>query len=179
MATDAVTTAALRVREQFKRAKEGGYALTGWYFYIDRLDVARMVEHVLGPEPEEVILLPAPVAFGTFDGFGGTLDVAENVYTTGVGQKIGSVHPPEQCAGRPCVIHDPSDHHMRAWPTNFRTGGMFDIKPAHMERICPHGVGHPDPDDAAFQASIGSDVGVHGCDGCCSPGGYEALQGGS
>jgi hypothetical protein len=31
-----------------------------------------------------------------------------------------------------------------------------------MERICDHGVGHPDPDE--FMA----DVWVHGCDGCCA-----------
>ena len=30
-----------------------------------------------------------------------------------------------------------------------------------MERICPHGVGHPDPDDVLNQDR------VHGCDGCC------------
>jgi hypothetical protein len=34
-----------------------------------------------------------------------------------------------------------------------------------MERICPHGIGHPDPDDPAFKNPI---EGVHGCDGCCS-----------
>jgi hypothetical protein len=32
-----------------------------------------------------------------------------------------------------------------------------------MERICPHGVGHPDPDDV-----FATDT-VHGCDGCCTP----------
>jgi hypothetical protein len=45
-----------------------------------------------------------------------------------------------------------------------------------MERICPHGVGHPDPDDLAYRISIakkmGKDtkyLGIHGCDGCCTP----------
>jgi hypothetical protein len=39
-----------------------------------------------------------------------------------------------------------------------------------MERICSHGVGHPDPDDIAFKFENGLDdaMGVHGCDGCCS-----------
>lgn len=30
-----------------------------------------------------------------------------------------------------------------------------------MERICVHGVGHPDPDDS------GADL-MHACDGCCT-----------
>jgi hypothetical protein len=50
-----------------------------------------------------------------------------------------------------------------------------------MERICPHGVGHPDPDHLAFveerygtdEASVES---VHGCDGCCRPGGLPASS---
>lgn len=42
-----------------------------------------------------------------------------------------------------------------------------------MERICPHGVGHPDPDHIAFVERVaGKDVAsveaVHGCDGCCA-----------
>jgi hypothetical protein len=35
-----------------------------------------------------------------------------------------------------------------------------------MERICKHGVGHPDPDD--LMILIGHDDGVHGCCGCCT-----------
>lgn len=31
-----------------------------------------------------------------------------------------------------------------------------------MERICPHGVGHPDPDCMYAKRDT-----VHGCDGCC------------
>lgn len=38
-----------------------------------------------------------------------------------------------------------------------------------MERTCPHGVGHPDPDDAAYRASQGDTDCTHGCDWCCSP----------
>jgi len=38
------------------------------------------------------------------------------------------------------------------------------------ERQCPHGIGHPDPDDVAYRLSIGDDyAGTHGCDGCCCP----------
>ena len=43
-----------------------------------------------------------------------------------------------------------------------------------MERICKHGVGHPDPDDLAFKKRIAEkfgrdsyDEGIHGCCGCC------------
>jgi hypothetical protein len=71
-------------------------------------------------------------------------------------------HAPEQCQGEPCCIHNPSSHHMLDWPLNWRE----DI--GVMERICPHGVGHPDPDDAAHKRRIGRAVlTVHGCDGCC------------
>lgn len=73
------------------------------------------------------------------------------------------VHRKEDCAGPHCVIHNPSDHHMREWVLNWRSDrGM-------MERICPHGVGHPDPDDLAHLRRIGADDGTHGCDGCCLP----------
>ncbi len=68
---------------------------------------------------------------------------------------LQGVHLPEKCAGRACVVHAPSEHHMRDWPLTWR--GDRGI----MERACPHGIGHPDPDD------IGDDV--HGCDGCCYP----------
>ena len=73
-------------------------------------------------------------------------------------------HPPDKCEGRPCCIHNPSDHHMLDWPLEWRN----DTKV--MERICPHGVGHPDPDDVAYNLSRGRpEMTVHGCDGCCAP----------
>ena len=84
-------------------------------------------------------------------------------YTTGIGQKI-LVHDKGDCKGQYCCIHNPSDHIMKDFPTNYR----FDR--GLMERICPCGVGHPDPDDLAFKASLGIDVeveGIHGCCGCC------------
>jgi hypothetical protein len=79
------------------------------------------------------------------------------------------IHDPSACAGRPCVIHNPSDHSMRGFKTLFRPEtGWGCIKPPHTERICSHGCGHPDPDDLAYQESIGHEaMGVHGCDGCC------------
>lgn len=73
-------------------------------------------------------------------------------------------HGADKCAGQHCCIHNPSQHHMRDWPMNWRP----DI--GVMERICPHWVGHPDPDDAAYNNREGrSFLGIHGCDGCCQP----------
>lgn len=84
-------------------------------------------------------------------------------YETGTGQTV-KVHGIEDCKGRNCVIHNPSDHHMKDWPTHWRGDRQL------MERICPCGIGHPDPDDLAFKESIGIDVeteGIHGCCGHC------------
>lgn len=90
-------------------------------------------------------------------------------YVTGTGQKL-NVHEKKDCRGEHCVIHNPSDHHMKDYPTNWRPDRYL------MERICPHGVGHPDPDDIKFKMDnymggrfpehiIASTI--HGCDGCC------------
>lgn len=64
------------------------------------------------------------------------------------------MHDEEKCDGQYCTIHNRSDHHMRHMPQEWR--GDRGI----MERICEHGVGHPDPDD------INPDK-DHGCDLCC------------
>jgi hypothetical protein len=103
------------------------------------------------------------------------------------GQVLINVHPMDNCVGRPCVVHNPSDHHMRSWPLHWRNDrGIF-------ERICEHGTGHPDPDQFAFwdeqavkweerqrgatqsvsewnASPVGNPwvgMGIHGCDGCC------------
>jgi len=86
----------------------------------------------------------------------GWYDEEYDVFVTGTGQIIRWLHHKSNCEGRPCVIHNQSDHHMRNWPTHWRNDRKI------MERLCPHGIGHPDPDD------ITTDT-VHGCDGCCSP----------
>lgn len=70
-------------------------------------------------------------------------------------QLLFNTHDPSACSGRPCTIHNRTDHHMRAFPQHWRYDRGL------MERICPHGVGHPDPDSPP-----GTDM-VHGCDGCC------------
>lgn len=86
-------------------------------------------------------------------------------------------HAAKACEGGHCCIHNPSDHHMAAWPLTFRTGRAIPC-PTHgdhglvlTERLCPHGVGHPDPDSLAWlrrhdPAGVGG-WGVHGCDLCC------------
>lgn len=88
-------------------------------------------------------------------------------YTTGTGQKL-LVHSRADCKGEHCVIHNPSNHKMRDWPTHWRWDRYL------MERICPHGIGHPDPDDLAFKRDVlHKDAewihyeAAHGCDGCC------------
>jgi hypothetical protein len=76
---------------------------------------------------------------------------------------LTNIHDQSACAGHHCCIHNPSDHHMRDWPMVWR--GDKGV----MERQCPHGIGHPDPDDAAHLCRIGrADLTIHGCDGCCS-----------
>ena len=79
--------------------------------------------------------------------------------------KISGTHSRDACQGSGCVVHHPSDHAMRDWPLQPRPDRRM------VERTCPHGVGHPDPDDAAYRASRGDTDSVHGCDGCCRTGG--------
>lgn len=68
------------------------------------------------------------------------------------------MHAADACAGEFCTIHNRSDHSMRSFPQSWR--GDRGI----MERICPHGVGHPDPDEIDLYVN---GRGLHGCDGCC------------
>lgn len=81
------------------------------------------------------------------------------------GITLVNVHEIDGCAGRVCILHSPTKHHMHTWPLHWRDDrGIF-------ERICDHGVGHPDPDQFDYWDSLGDDDdsrGVHGCDGCCS-----------
>ncbi len=71
------------------------------------------------------------------------------------------IHPQAWCEGEHCCIHNPSQHPLNTRPLNWR-GHV-------MERVCQHGVGHPDPDDSAWRRRQGKPVrGVHGCDGCCT-----------
>lgn len=77
---------------------------------------------------------------------------------------LTNVHPASACAGQPwgCWVHNPRDHPLASAPIVWRA----DKQTA--ERVCPHGVGHPDPQDMAYNWNVrGRDVSMHGCDGCC------------
>ena len=75
-------------------------------------------------------------------------------FTTNTGQRL-TVHAKHTCKGKNCIIHNPSNHHMKDWDLIWRNDRNC------FERLChEHGVGHPDPDD------INHD-GIHGCCGCC------------
>lgn len=81
-------------------------------------------------------------------------------------QTLINVHQPDACEGRACCIHNPSDHHMREWPMVWRDDRGL------MERTCPCGIGHPDPDHMAYVLAVPGPVderesGVHGCCGHC------------
>jgi hypothetical protein len=80
-----------------------------------------------------------------------------------LGRRFERIHRIEQCQRRPnraCVFHAPSVHHMRNWPLHLRETGLI-------ERLCPHGIGHPDPDSLAYFLESDLDYSRHGCDGCC------------
>lgn len=82
------------------------------------------------------------------------------------------IHDKEDCSGQ-CPFDSPSPHSMAGMPRHIRTDKLGLV-----ERICPHGVGHPDPDSVRFlNDAIDVRRGlnfhkkyaleVHGCDGCC------------
>lgn len=85
-------------------------------------------------------------------------------FITETGQRVTNVHSHAKCAGERCIFHSPTDHSMRGWQMHMRETGL-------VERICTHGIGHPDPDSAAFMDRLWCQpVGtwsIHGCDGCC------------
>ena len=91
------------------------------------------------------------------------------VFITGTMQRL-VVHDKKDCKGD-CPIHNPSDHHMKDWVLHWRDDKYI------FERICKHGVGHPDPDSLAFlikqykkQGMDCSYIDTHGCCGCCVEG---------
>lgn len=82
----------------------------------------------------------------------------------GDGWVLNNLHDIHDCSGHGCAIHNtPSNHALKDAPMNWRQDRNI------LERICKHGVGHPDYDSAVYLESIGRDYqNVHGCDGCCS-----------
>lgn len=82
-----------------------------------------------------------------------------------LGELIVRTHREEDCLGPRCAIHNPSDH-----PLNQAKMVMRADKQMLIERLCEHGVGHPDPDSVDFIVNTlgyDSSIAVHGCDGCC------------
>jgi hypothetical protein len=73
---------------------------------------------------------------------------------------LDNVHSYLECMDTPCTIHNRTNHSMRRFPQHWRSDRGI------MERICTHGVGHPDPDD--YKCNTEPYGRVHGCDGCCS-----------
>lgn len=82
-------------------------------------------------------------------------------------EKIQCVHSEDECYGI-CPIHHMTEHIMRSFPQHWRDDRRI------MERICPHGIGHPDPDHLSslarrFPMDRVHIEAIHGCDGCCIP----------
>ena len=74
---------------------------------------------------------------------------------------LAAPHDPALCAGQACSRHHPSNHHMRTWPKVWRE--LY----GYSDRMCSHGVGHPDPDDVVHLQGLGEVNTEHACDGCC------------
>lgn len=66
-------------------------------------------------------------------------------------------HSGRHCDPGPCPLHNPTEHHMQAWPMLHGSAVNLTV------RRCPHGLLHPDPDDPRWRAT------PHACDGCCEP----------
>jgi hypothetical protein len=100
------------------------------------------------------------------------MGMMSELFVDGAGTHVEIHERNAECEEHGCCIHNPSDHPLRDAPLVWRSAGPFDVKPSHMERICEHGVGHPDPDALAHLRRIGRDemaegLAIHGCDGCC------------
>ena len=66
-----------------------------------------------------------------------------------------------ECDRYGCMVHNPDLEwvgNRENWPYSPRGDGR-------MERICPHGIGHPDPDTAEYleRTFYGTWMWVHGC----------------
>jgi len=70
-------------------------------------------------------------------------------------------HHADECVGQWCAIHRPMPGPWSSWPRYWRGDRRI------LERLCPHGVGHPAAEMAETSPSWEL---IHGCDGCpCSP----------
>lgn len=89
------------------------------------------------------------------------------------GQTLVNVHPRLECVGEWCPIHRPMPGPWSNWPRQW--SDERDI----MERVCPHGIGHPVAEmyQWAMERGRGFDL-VHGCcSSCiCSPACGQASE---
>jgi len=90
--------------------------------------------------------------------------------------RVLKTHGSDECSGSPCCIHSPSNHPLRNAPLGWRP------ERALIERLCEHGLWHPDPDDRAhWERKLATPNGLdpasqefldvraeHNCDGCCT-----------
>ncbi len=112
---------------------------------------------------EDVEALDRRGAVITIVPFGRSDDEEKEIHVLESGQSI-LTHGLRTCRGTPwCAIHVPQPGPWESWPRLWRDDRMM------MERICPHGVGHP----AAEQTEWSQQQGIsldHGCDMCpCGP----------
>lgn len=87
-------------------------------------------------------------------------------YKDGMLQGFTKTHPlVRDCLENGCAVHNRSERHhvnVEEWRYHWRADRGL------LERICPHGIGHPDPDTARYNERTNRQFeNVHGCDGCC------------
>lgn len=97
----------------------------------------------------------------------GTLDIEARTWMPPEGgwryENIHQVSP--ACIAQGCMIHNPDEE----WVGNREDWPYFPRADGRMERLCPHGVGHSDPNNTRWLQKIAPHLapGIHGCDGCC------------
>lgn len=82
------------------------------------------------------------------------------------GQVLVDIHSINLCASYACSIHHPSQHLMVGMLQ------VYDFDKKLMQRVCNHGVKHPDPDDRALhlRSKDGFDLSHTCCSKhCCQP----------
>lgn len=93
----------------------------------------------------------------------GSFDAEKNEWTPYEGGwKWSNIHPEsDECRTDGCVAHNPTLDHV----SNRENWPYFPRGDGRMERLCPHGVGHPDPDVARWlqKHHPGYAPYVHGC----------------
>lgn len=73
----------------------------------------------------------------------------------GEGTLVVNAHDVHYCSGV-CPLHSPSDHWARAMTMRW----IHDTSGGRMERRCPHGHWHDDPDDLEYRLNAGAQIQV-------------------